>query len=384
MEYDQLYHAIEDDDIDLVKIELEKLNRDSLRGVVNDRGQSPLMVATLKNNLSLSAIFLNFGFDPNQKDDNELSPFVAAAANGFDKIFKLLCLYEPDKFQFNRFGGTALIPSSEKGYLKTAQLALDYGVPVNHQNRLGWSALLETVILGDGGFLYQDIVRELIEHGGDAQMKDFEGLTSLAHAKAKNQNEIVQIIKLVHEDDYKEIRQFIRDEIFERAIYELYKKEDSLKKFYYLGSTYESLNEFKTAQYYFEKGFEKDAQFAFYLANLLRKQDNPEGALDFFDLGSKEGQSDYFKYHKSNYLRELGHHKKAISVMDELLKEDPKRVDYMFHKANSLRTLGRHEEAYQEMELADKLMPQNELFKEHAQQSASLIERKEENHVSDS
>ena len=123
------------------------------------------------------------------------------------------------------------------------------------------------------------------------------------------------------------------------------------------------------AKQYYEKGLAQDAQFAFYLANLERKQKNVEKAMEYYDLNDQ----DYFKYHKSNYLRELGRHEQAIELMDQLLDKNPKRVDYKFHKANSLRTLGRHEEALKEMNEATDLMPQNILFKEHAQQSATLI-----------
>ena len=280
-----------------------------------------------------------------------------------------MCLYKPDKHQFNRFGGTALIPSSEKGFLKTMQLALDYGVPVNYQNRLAWSALLETVILGDGGYLYQDIIRELIEHGADSKIKDFENKSSMDYAVENKQESVIQILKKEHQDDFIPIRKLIREGSLETALFELEKKEDSLKKVYYLGYTYERLDDLIHAKQYYEKGLAQDAQFAFYLANLKRKQKNVDKAMEYYNLNDQ----DYFKYHKSNYLRELGRHNEAIQVMNELLVMNPKRVDYKFHKANSLRSLGRHEEALKEMNEAIELMPQKILFKEHAQQSAKLI-----------
>lgn len=373
MKYQEIFKAIENEDIKETKKQIEKLKKSDLSLVINDLRQSPLMVSTLKNNLNLTALLLEFGFDPSQKDMTELSPFIASAANGFEKIFELMCLYKPDKHQFNRFGGTALIPSSEKGFLKTMQLALDYGVPVNHQNRLAWSALLEAVILGDGGFLFQDIIRELIEHGADPKIKDFEYKSSMDYAVENKQETVSLILKNKYQDDFKDIRKLIREESLEKAIFEINKKEDCLKKIYYLGYTHEKLNDQKSARKYYEKGLIKDAQFSFYLANLERRQKNVEKALQYYDLNDEN----YFKYHKSNYLRELGRHEQAIEVMNELLLKNPKRVDYKFHKANSLRSLGRHIEALEEMNEASELMPQNNLFKEHAQQSLSLIKERE-------
>lgn len=37
---------------------------------------------------------------------------------------------------------------------------------VNHVNSLGWTALLEAVILGGGSTRYQDVVRILLDAGG--------------------------------------------------------------------------------------------------------------------------------------------------------------------------------------------------------------------------
>lgn len=375
MEYQELFKAVENEDLKETEKQLEKLEeteKKNLSLIVNDLNQSPLMVSTLKNDLSLTALLLEFGFDSSQKDITELSPFIASAANGFDEIFELICIYKPEKHQSNRFGGTALIPSSEKGFLKTMQLALDYGVPVNYQNRLAWSALLEAVILGDGGFLYQDIIRELIDHGADPEIKDFENKSSMDYAVENKQEAVIKILKNEYQDDFENIRKLIREESLETALFELDKKEDSLKKYYYLGYTYERVDDLIHAKQYYEKGLAQDVQFAFYLANLERKQKNVEKAIEYYDLNDE----DYFKYHKSNYLRELGCHEQAIEVMNELLVKNPKRVDYKFHKANSLRSLGRHEEALKEMNEAAEFMPQNILFKEHAQQSLILIKER--------
>lgn len=149
----------------LEKLEEHLKNKESIH-LLDSMERSPLMHAVLANNLAMTGLLIEAGANPNQKDATELSPFIAAAANGFDEVFQLLLTAQPELTSVNRFGGTALLPSSEKGYLKTVQLAIGAGVPVNHVNRLGWSALLEAVILGDGGFLYQDVIRTLVAGGG--------------------------------------------------------------------------------------------------------------------------------------------------------------------------------------------------------------------------
>ena len=51
----------------------------------------------------------------------------------------------------NRYGGTALIPAAHHGHPETVRMLLGTDIDIDHVNRLGWTALLEAVILGDGG-----------------------------------------------------------------------------------------------------------------------------------------------------------------------------------------------------------------------------------------
>lgn len=261
----------------------------------------------------------------------------------------------------------------KKGYLKAVQLALAYGVPVNHQNRLGWSALLEAVILGDGGFLYQEIIQELVSEGGDVHAVDFDGQSAVQYALERNQPKVQKILEGTAQEDYAKIQQLMCEERLTEALVELYKKPNSLQQTYYLGAVYERLKDVETAHYYFEKGLEKDARFAFYLANLNRKQGKVEETLAYFKLGAARTPDYYFDYHRSNYLRELGRHEEAVALMDELLIEYPKRTDFMFHKANSLRTLGDHQAAYDTMIEAATIQPQNPLFMEQAEVSKTFM-----------
>ena len=50
---------------------------------------------------------------------------------------------------------------------------------VDHVNDLGWTALLEAVILGDGGAAHTEIVRLLVDAGADVSIPDGEGVTAL-------------------------------------------------------------------------------------------------------------------------------------------------------------------------------------------------------------
>jgi len=88
-----------------------------------------------------------------------------------------------------------LIPAAHHGHVETVRELLETRIDVNHVNRLGWTALLEAVILGDGGAVHTEIVRLLVSHGAQLQLADAQGVTPLAHARQRGQQGIVQILQ---------------------------------------------------------------------------------------------------------------------------------------------------------------------------------------------
>ena len=101
----------------------------------------------------------------------------------------------PDLTIVNRFGGVSVIPASERGHVDYVRRVVTTGIDVNHVNRLGWTALLEAVILGDGGEAHQEIVRILLAAGADRSIADKDGVTALEHARARGQAEIVALLE---------------------------------------------------------------------------------------------------------------------------------------------------------------------------------------------
>ena len=68
-------------------------------------------------------------------------------------------------------------------------------VDVDHVNRLGWTALLEAILLSDGGPRHQEIVRLLIEAGADLDLADKDGVKPLSHARSRGQREIAATLE---------------------------------------------------------------------------------------------------------------------------------------------------------------------------------------------
>lgn len=50
-------------------------------------------------------------------------------------------------------------------------------INVNHTNFVGWTPLLEAIVLNDGGEKQQEIVKLLLEHGANPHMTDKYGKT---------------------------------------------------------------------------------------------------------------------------------------------------------------------------------------------------------------
>ncbi len=65
------------------------------------------------------------------------------------------------------------------------------GVPVDHVNRMGWTALLEAVILGDGDADHVNVVRQLLDAGAKPDLADSEGVPPREHAVRRGQTAVV-------------------------------------------------------------------------------------------------------------------------------------------------------------------------------------------------
>ena len=101
----------------------------------------------------------------------------------------------PDVKSVNRFGGTALIPACHRGHVEAVKVLLTTAIDRDHVNYLGWTALMEAVVLGQGGANHTEIVRLLVEAGANVDVPDRDGVSALAHARRRGYGEIVRILE---------------------------------------------------------------------------------------------------------------------------------------------------------------------------------------------
>src|SRR4051794_2410062 len=102
---------------------------------------------------------------------------------------------DPDLGLRNRFGGLSPIPASERGHVDYVRRVVRTDVDLDHVNDLGWTALLEAVILGDGGRRHQKIVRILLDAGVDPRITDHDGVTALQHAEERGFAEMANLLR---------------------------------------------------------------------------------------------------------------------------------------------------------------------------------------------
>ncbi|MGU9866602.1 ankyrin repeat domain-containing protein [Kluyvera ascorbata] len=179
--------------------ELTKLKSYLHQGVdinaCNRQGQTAITLASLNKKYDCVVALLDAGADINKQDQTCLNPFLISCLNNDLTLLRLLLPARPDLNRLTRFGGVGLTPACEKGHLEIVKELLHRThINVNHTNFVGWTPLLEAIVLNDGGETQQTIVGLLLEHGASPHMTDKYGKTPLELAREKGYEEIAQLL----------------------------------------------------------------------------------------------------------------------------------------------------------------------------------------------
>ncbi|MFD7754992.1 ankyrin repeat domain-containing protein [Streptomyces sp. NPDC059757] len=188
-----LLRAARTGDADAARIAVEGGARVDAR---DEERRTPLLLAVHGDHVGLARLLVEAGADPDAQDRREDSPWLATGVTGSVAMMHTLLPAGPDLKLRNRFGGIALIPASERGHVGyVRELLRVTDIDVDHVNRLGWTALLEAVILGDGGRAHQEIVELLLAAGATPDLPDGDGVTALEHAERRGFAEIAALLR---------------------------------------------------------------------------------------------------------------------------------------------------------------------------------------------
>jgi ankyrin repeat protein len=161
----------------------------------DDRGRTPLHVATFARQREAVRVLAAGGAELGALENDRYDAVtIAAVADDEDSLRVLLELGASAKLITSRYDGTALIAAAHLGHDGVVRQLIAAGAPLDHVNNLHWTALIESIVLGNGGPRHVATLRLLVEAGANTQLADRQGRTPLALARARAYAPMVQIL----------------------------------------------------------------------------------------------------------------------------------------------------------------------------------------------
>ena len=181
-------------DVDRVRWLLE---RDAAVDASDASGATALVAAAYSNHVDVARSLIEAGADVNVKDERHQSAYLIATSEVGDdpRLLELTLANGADVDAKDSYNGTGLIRAADRGHVRIVERLLDTEVEIDHVNRLGWTALLEAIILSGGDRRHTEVVRLLAEAGAEVNLADGQGVTPLAHAQRQGYDEIAAILQ---------------------------------------------------------------------------------------------------------------------------------------------------------------------------------------------
>ncbi len=159
-------------------------------------GRTPVHVAAFASQDEALRVLAQAGADLNALEHQAYDIVtIAAVANDVELLDLALRLGASPANVTSPYDGTALIAAAHLGHHEVVKRLIGAGAPLDHVNKLTWTALIEAVVLGDGGADHIETVRALVEAGADTTIGDRQGVTPLDHARARGYTEMIAILE---------------------------------------------------------------------------------------------------------------------------------------------------------------------------------------------
>lgn len=159
-------------------------------------GRTPLHVAAFRGQGAVARALIVAGADSALLDHQRYDAVtIVAVSDDVPTLKALLAAGAAATLVTSRYDGTALIAAAHLGHEGVVEELIKAKAPLDHVNNLGWTALMEAVVLGNGGPRHVATVRALVAAGANPGIADREGLTPLQHARARGYQAIVEALQ---------------------------------------------------------------------------------------------------------------------------------------------------------------------------------------------
>ena len=161
----------------------------------DSNGRTPFHVAAFVRKIDIIALLAQAGADVNALDSDLYDAVtIAAVADDVPTLKAALAAGNKATNITSIYVGTALIAAAHLGHDEVVRTLIEADAPLDHVNNLGWTALIEAVVLGDGGARHQKTVAHLVKAGADRSIADRNGATPLDHARQRGYAEMARIL----------------------------------------------------------------------------------------------------------------------------------------------------------------------------------------------
>lgn len=176
--------------------EIEKLVKSGAALEARDgHKRTPLHVAAHLKRNEAAALLMKLGADANALDADKYD-IVTIASVADDVAMLKIALAGGCKATniTSRYDGTALIAAAHLGHDEVVRILIAAKAPLDHVNNLHWTALIESIVLGDGGKRHTATLEALVKAGANLNLADRNGNTPLTLARGRGYKEMVAIL----------------------------------------------------------------------------------------------------------------------------------------------------------------------------------------------
>jgi hypothetical protein len=97
---------------------------------------------------------------------------------------------------YKPYQGTALIAAAHLGHDDVVRKLIAAKAPLDHVNNLGWTAVIESIVLGDGGTRHVATLKALVDAGANVNLVDRSGATPLTSQRGADTRRSSRFLKL--------------------------------------------------------------------------------------------------------------------------------------------------------------------------------------------